>query len=394
MNRSNQDPSEFQPSDWEAAERVIRRAEIRSDVRTWSRRLAPLLIVGAVIAGNQIWLDRTDADPKSTEHAEATRAAGRMLHEQVALSSDAKEDPGVSGESVRPPTEEKDLGAAKRGGAVAPAGSRAASLAVPGDASSRVSNPTQVRSERAVAVRTESDGVRSEISSLSGGDESGASIQDLLGLALRRPKGFAQHSGTLVDIPADVHPVADRSKWLPRCGVGLDGSWAAGAERSFPVRGLPPRWSMRAVAEGEWNRARITVVGIEDVGQFSYATRQRVAHSRNALGIGGTLFVERPLGVHGALALGGWAGWVAARKVELQAEEPGGVVRTESGWGTLEGVSRWSLGPAARVHWDGHERYRWGVEMAWRIPGPIRSGAGIALTEPTFTLRLIAARRP
>jgi len=377
MNRPNQDPSEFQPSDWEAAERVIRRAEIRSDVRTWSRRLAPLLIVGAVFAGNQIWLDRTD----------------RGVQDKQAASTPApKDDSGVSGESARSSGGEKPLVPEQRERAVASARSRVASLGVPGGGASGVSRPAKPSSEQ--AVRVEMGGQKSERPARTDEDGSGVAIEDLFGLELRRPPGFAHPSGTLVDVSVALQPVADRSKWLPRGGVGWDGSWALGAERSFPVRGLPPGWSMRAVAEGEWNRARITVVGIEDVGQFSYATRQREAHSRNALGIGGTLFVERPLGVHGALAVGGWAGWVAGRKVELQAEEPGGVVRTESGWGTLEGVSRWSLGPVVRVHVDGHERYRWGVEVAWRIPGPHRSEAATVSTESPFTVRFIAARRP
>jgi hypothetical protein len=394
MNRPNQDPSEFQPSDWEAAERVIRRAEIRADVRTWSRRLAPLLIVGAVFAGNQIWVDRVDADPEAAERAKATRTEQGVQEAQAASTPAPKDDSGVSGGSDRSSGDEKPLVPAQRERAAAFARSRAASLGVPGGGLSSVSRPAKLSSEHAVAVGDEMGGQKSERPARTDEDGSGVAIEDLFGLELRRPPGFAHPSGTLVDVSVALQPVADRSKWLPRGGVGWDGSWALGAERSFPVRGLPPGWSMRAVAEGEWNRARITVVGIEDVGQFSYATRQREAHSRNALGIGGTLFVERPLGVHGALAVGGWAGWVAGRKVELQAEEPGGVVRTESGWGTLEGVSRWSLGPVVRVHVDGHERYRWGVEVAWRIPGPHRSEAATVSTESPFTVRFIAARRP
>lgn len=404
MSRPELDPTQFRPNDWAQAERVIRRAEIRSDVRKWSRRVAPFLIVGAVLASGQWgvipWPSRQEAPPAAaTERAadkswaaedlrtaEDLRAAEESRTAAVPAevpSAAAVSSPETSQQTAAAPSGARGT---RRSGAVAPAAGKASPQAP-------ATRPAAQSSSRSAELTGGS--ADAESSSLAPPVPLAGLLSPLQGVV---PKGLRRQQPQLAgrfEGPEASGPAAAGPAWSPRLAISpLDASWSVGLERALAGGRWAPRSGLRVWGEAGWDRARMTATAQQDVGVFSYATVDRMASSRNALYAAAGGAVERALGNDVAAAFGVQAGYVLARKVSVRSLEPAAGVEPVAGWGRLEGVSRMFAGPVLRVHWDRWEHLRIGAELGYRMTLPETGSFASFETSGPVTARLIFSHRP
>jgi hypothetical protein len=384
MNRHELDPTEFRPNDWEAAERVIRRAEIRSDVRKWSRRVAPFLIVGAVLAGGQLgfipWPVEEETRPAGATPGSTEAAAGDGMPEE---SSTAAAGTVPAAEVDRNRTDVERRAAASRSEGTA------------GRAGDQKRTPPAARKEE---VRMEAHAARTEAvdaGDLASEGAPGRSFEHLEALHRRGvnwqqvlPVGWFERQ----EIPQTSEHVRP---WAPRLAVSpLDASWYIGIERAFAGGRGTPRSGVRVWGEIGWDRAEMTATALEDVGVFSYATAEHVAHSEDAAVAAAGCAVERAFGHDLAVAVGVQAGAVVVRRVTVRSNDSGGGVESVSGWGSLEGAPRSLAGPVVRLHWDRWEHLRLGAEVGYRIALPATGSFASFETSTPLTVRLIFSHRP
>ena len=392
MSRHELDPTEFRPNDWEAAERVIRRAEIRSDVRKWSRRVAPFLIVGAVLAGGQLgfipWPAEDASHPADATEA-ATATATEAALEAVAGEVTTAEPAAAGAEAVAPAPAEWNRTPDERGSA----GGRSDGAAV--RAGNRQRTPLASREAlgrfEQYAAKTEAG----DAGDLANGATPGPSFERLEALRRREvsrrqvlPVGWFERQ----EIPQAAGRVRP---WAPRLAVSpLDASWYIGIERAFAGGRGTPRSGVRVWGEIGWDRAEMTATALEDVGVFSYATAEHVAHSEDAAVAAAGCAVERAFGHDLAVAVGVQAGAVVVRRVTVRSNDSEGGVESVSGWGSLEGAPRSLAGPVVRLHWDRWEHLRLGAEVGYRIALPATGSFASFETSTPLTVRLIFSHRP
>ena len=392
MSRHDMDPTAFRPTDWEAAERVIRRAEIRSDVRKWSRRLAPFLVVGAVLAGGQMGLIPWPAQDAATTAPATGHATGHAVEGERTATVPA-EAPAATSAAVPDAGAERSSGV-HVGQPRSAAGAVAAVTRV-GNASRTASAARRVGGSSGNPSAT-FDGFAVQEAGPASATEASPRKGDLLqGLV---PRGLSRNQALPVgrfnwqDTPA---PAESGPKWSPRLAFSpLDASWSMGLERAVAGGRVAPQSGLRVWGEAGWDRARMTAAAREDVGVFSYATVDHVASSRDALFAAAGCAVERTLGNDVAVAVGVQAGYVLARRVTVRTTEPAGGVEVVSGWGQLEGVSRTLAGPVLRAHWDRWEHLRVGAEVGCRVAVPSTASFASFESAGPVTVRLIFAHRP
>ena len=396
MSRHDMDPTAFRPTDWEAAERVIRRAEIRSDVRKWSRRVAPFLVVGAVLAGGQIGLipwPAQDAATTATATAPATAPASGHAVEGERTAAVPAEAPAATDAAVPDAGAERSSGVhvgqpCSAAGAVA-AVTRAGNASRTAPAARRAGGSSGDSSASADGFAVP-EAVPS--SAIEASPRKGDLLQGLVPRGLSRNQARPVGRFNWQDTPAAAE---SGPKWSPRLAFSpLDASWSMGLERAVAGGRVAPQSGLRVWGEAGWDRARMTAAAREDVGVFSYATVDHVASSRDALFAAAGCAVERTLGNDVAVAVGVQAGYVLARRVTVRTTEPAGGVETVSGWGQLEGVSRRLAGPVLRVHCDRWEHLRVGAEVGYRMAVPETGSFASFETSGPVTVRLIFVHRP
>ena len=237
------DPTAFRPTDWEAAERVIRRAEIRSDVRKWSRRVAPFLVVGAVLAGGQMGLIPWPAQDAATTAPATAPATGHATGHAVEGERTAAvpaEAPAATSAAVPDAGAERSSGV-HVGQPRSAAGAVAAVTRV-GNASSTASAARRAGGSGGNSSASADGFVAPEAGPASASEASPRKGDLLQGLV---PRGLSRNQARPVgrfnwqDTPAAAE---SGPKWSPRLAFSpLDASWSMGLERAVAGGRVAPQ---------------------------------------------------------------------------------------------------------------------------------------------------------